>query len=100
MTLRRWMMGKKAKAARREAIRLRASNGQASLRELDMLSRMSNEAKGKDGYTGESKGSSSYGFQGSSYQGKTGHTFTTISSKEDGVFRCEDSGELTKECPI
>lgn len=81
----------------------RGRNGNATIQDVGFIARVRAELQGRDGYTGETR--KDY------YMGKNKKndpfTFTTYHSspgnspgKEDGVFKCEESGELTEKCPI
>jgi hypothetical protein len=118
-----------SKSSRREARRLRVieearlrfANGKATAKDIDMLARMVNEANGKDGYTGESRGSSSLssemiGSKGyfvrqgreSSYSGYNPNpskgpaypTFHVSQPKDEYVFKCAEISEITDKCPL
>lgn len=117
-------MSKRKKAAR--ALRLaaeaelRASNGRATMKDVDFVSRMNAINGGKDPWTGVPLTNSSPTYHpkyGNGWQDGYQHNqrqrdmFTTstykpsnlpvITSKgEDGVFHCAETSELTKECPI
>lgn len=107
---------------------LRIANGRASVRDLPFAERMQAEARGRNGYTGETRGSrgsfsthqgdgmgyyqngvwrsyggddSGYGYQGG-YQSskKDENTFTTEPAPDTEVFHCEESNEIIGICPI
>lgn len=93
-------MSRRKQEARLARLRLKAGNGQATLKEIDMLARLLAESKGRNGYTGESRGSTS-GTPGPPAFSKEGYNyFKGGVAKEDGVFTCVDTGEITKDCPI
>lgn len=88
----------------------RAANGRATLKDASFLERVNREIRGRNGYTGALKDSSrdssssrgSIGFV-TTERKKDNYTFHTSSFgpiKEDGVFHCEESGEVTEKCPL
>src|SRR5947207_4589998 len=104
-----------------EGVRDRAANGRSTPQDVDFVTRMTRERQGLDGYSGKPKvgtssivkgSAGSFPTQGPSHPSQsqrgmdgrfsrqTGFTFTTASPKEDGVFRCEDTGEVTGTCPL
>jgi hypothetical protein len=96
-----------------ESARLRFANGNATKRDLDMLARMQDEARGVNGYTGESRRSSSPGVtvtakpngQSSSsslfHKGDSNpYSFRVTQPKDEHVFVCADSKEITDKCPL
>jgi proteasome lid subunit RPN8/RPN11 len=123
------IMSKRKKALRaarlKAEVELRASNGRATVKDVDFLTRMREINGGKDPYTGGTVPDNSpnyhpkYGNH-SGWGGGNGDyqhnqrqkdMFTTSSYKptnlpvitskgEDGVFHCAETSELTKECPI
>lgn len=81
----------------------RGNNGQATPDDISFLARMRREQQGKDGYSGVSRGSSgsfSTSYSKASYNYKGQYQFNVSPLKEDGVFHCEESGEITAECPL
>jgi len=71
----------------------RGANGQATPADFDFLTRMRNEAKGKDGYTGMDKSKSSF-------SGTDDSRFTFYQKKDEAVFHCAEANEITTKCPL
>lgn len=80
----------------------RYANGQTTVQDLAFIDRVRLERQGRNGYTGEPRGS--IGEIGDMGKGKKKdiYTFQTSfnNSQEDGVFKCADSGEVTEKCPL
>jgi proteasome lid subunit RPN8/RPN11 len=110
---------KAARLARKAAeLELRASNGRASVKDIDFLERMTALNGGRDPYTNApippTSGPVHSYYGGQPYHDNYQHNqrqrdmFSTSSYKpsvtvakgEDGVFHCAETDELTKECPI
>lgn len=83
----------------------RYANGQTTVQDLAFIDRVRLERQGRNGYTGEPRGSKGIigvGEEMSRTKKKNDpYTFhVSSSSNEDGVFKCVDSGEVTEKCPL
>lgn len=107
-------MSKRGKARRAQALaeaELRMANGKASMKDLDFIGRMTALNGGRDPYTnqpinGARQDNNPVGLGMTKRQSEMFHFHTNtykpspMASREDGVFHCAETSELTKECPI
>lgn len=78
----------------------RGANGSATLHDVSFLARVRAEMRGRNGYTGEDRMSKkrqkdnyTFSVHDSTFHGSSSHS-------EDGVFKCEEAGEITDTCPL
>jgi hypothetical protein len=98
-----------------QSLELDNANGRLRPQDVDFVTRMRRESRGEEGYTGSTRkdyeysgygyGGYGYPYQNGRYQvGVDNHTFKTdytpSPKRDEEVFHCEETGELTKECPI
>lgn len=106
------------------AAQQRAANGSATPEDIDFLARVQRMSKGRDGYTGETlrdhkegnmggngngggyqrydkRGSGRHGYsQARNHNSGSAHFPQAGRGKDDEVFHCEESGEVTSTCPL
>jgi hypothetical protein len=80
-----------------ESARLRFANGNATPRDMDMLARLQAEANGVNGYTGETRTSSS---RTNGSGNPNPYAFRVTQPKDEHVFVCAENNEITGECPL